>query len=96
MYEVLDLETKLTIHDPKCKSVTLSKYEKVRSLQDNIIAYQDQAWGDGGILQNYRCSPGIPVDFYRTGYKTHVPSLIFSGKCELFFLGWIEVMTNVT
>jgi hypothetical protein len=72
MYEVLEFQTKLTIHDPKGKSATLAKYEKVRFLQDNIIAYQDQAWGDGRILQNYRCSPGVPADFYRTGYKTYV------------------------
>lgn len=72
MYEVLDYQTKLTIHDPKGKSATLTKYEKVRFLQDNIIAYQDQGWGDGKILQNYRCSPGVPVDFYRTGYKTYI------------------------
>jgi hypothetical protein len=72
MHEVLDYQTKLTIQDAKGKSATLTKYEKVRLLQDNIIAYQDQAWGDGKILQNYRCSSGVPVDFYRTGYKTYV------------------------
>jgi len=72
MYKVLDFQTILTIHDSKGKSATLTKYEKVRFLQDNIIAYQDQAWGDGRILQNYKCSPGVPVDFYRTGYKTYV------------------------
>ena len=72
MYEVLDYETKLTIHDPKGKSAILAKYEKVRFLQDNIIAYQDQAWGDGKILQNYRCSAGVPVDTYRVGQKTYV------------------------
>jgi hypothetical protein len=72
IYEVLDYQTKLTIHDPKGKSATLIKYEKVRFLQDNIIAYQDQAWGDGKFLQNYHCSPGIPVDMYRTGQKTYI------------------------
>jgi hypothetical protein len=72
MYEVLDYQTKLTIHDPKGKNATLTKYEKVRFLQDNIIAYQDQAWGDGKILQDYRCFPGAPVDIYRTGQKTYV------------------------
>jgi hypothetical protein len=72
MYEVLDFQTKLTIHDPKGRRATLTKYERVRFLQDNVIAYQDQAWGDGKILQNYRCSPGVPVDFYRIGYKTYV------------------------
>jgi hypothetical protein len=44
----------------------------VRYLQDNIIAYQDQAWGDGDILQNYSCSPGTPVDIYQPGRKTYI------------------------
>ncbi|MGD8968956.1 MAG: hypothetical protein PVI07_15730, partial [Anaerolineae bacterium] len=37
-----------------------------------MIAYQDQAWGDGEILLNYRCTPGTPVDRYRSGYKTTI------------------------
>jgi len=41
-------------------------------LQDNIIAYQDHAWGDGEILLNYRTNRGVPVDRYRSGYKTYV------------------------
>jgi hypothetical protein len=72
MYEVLDFQTKLTIQDAKGRKATLTKYEKVRFLQDNIIAYQDQAWGDGNILQNYKCTPGVPVDIHRTGHKTYV------------------------
>lgn len=72
MYEVLDYQTTLEIRDLKGKSATLSKVEKVRFLQDNIISYQDQAWGDGKILQEYQCSPGIPVDQYRSGHNTLV------------------------
>jgi hypothetical protein len=37
----------------------------VRFLQNNVIAYQDQAWGDGDIFADYKCSPGIAVDRYR-------------------------------
>jgi hypothetical protein len=72
MYEVIDFQTRLIIHDPKGKSASLTKYEKVRFLQDNNLAFQDQAWSDGKFLLNYHCSPGIPVDVYRTGYKTFV------------------------
>ena len=39
-------------------------------MQNNIIAYQDQAWGDGEILMDYRCTPGSVVDQYRPGQKT--------------------------
>jgi len=92
MYEVLDFQTKLTIHDPRGKSATLIKYEKVRFLQDNIIAYQDQAWGDGKILQNYRCSPGFPVDTYRVGQKTYLlislRALKTKGEVTEFNIQW--------
>jgi hypothetical protein len=72
MYEVLDYGTTLEIKDKGGENAFLRKIEKVRYLQDNIIAYQDQAWGDGRILLNYQCTPGIPVDQYRSGYKTHI------------------------
>jgi len=72
LYEVLDYEAALELEDQGRKRASFKKREKVRYLQDNIIAYQDQAWGDGEILVNYRCSPGTPVDRYRSGYKTYV------------------------
>lgn len=43
---------------------------QMRYLQNNVIAYHDQAWGDGDILLDFRCSPGIAVDRYRSGHKT--------------------------
>jgi hypothetical protein len=72
IYEVLNYESTLTLHDPKGKRATFSKVKKVRYLQDNIIAFQDYAWGDGEILLNYRTSRGKPVDSYRSGFKTNV------------------------
>jgi hypothetical protein len=72
MYEVLEYESTLELKDRGGKRATFKKREKVRYLQDNVIAYQDQAWGDGEILLNYRCSPGTPVDRYRSGYKTYI------------------------
>lgn len=72
MYEVLEYESTLELKDRGGKSATFKKREKVRYLQDNIIAYQDQAWGDGEILVNYRCTPGTPVDQYRSGHKTYI------------------------
>ena len=72
MYEVLEYESTLELKGRAGKSATFKKREKVRYLQDNVIAYQDQAWGDGEILVNYRCTPGMPVDRYRSGYKTYV------------------------
>jgi len=72
MYEVLSYDSTLEILDIEGKEAIFYKTEIVRFLQDNIIAFQDQAWGDGQILLNYQCFPGIPVDFYRSGHKTHV------------------------
>ena len=70
MYEVLEYESRLELMDKKGKRAKFTKREKVRYLQDNIIAYQDIAWGDGDILVNYRCTPGSVVDRYRPGHKT--------------------------
>ena len=72
MYEVLNYESTLEILDPKGKQAKFSKFEELKFLQDNVIAIQDQAWGDGKILFDYRCTPGVPVDFYRSGHKTHI------------------------
>jgi len=72
MYEVLEYESILELIDEKGKHARFHKRQKVRYLQDNIIAYQDQAWGDGEILLDYRCSPGMAVDCYRPGLKTFI------------------------
>ena len=72
MYEVLAYESVLEIKDTKGKRAKFQKRERVKYLQDNIIAYQDQAWGDGNILLDYRCTPGRVVDRYRPGQKTYL------------------------
>jgi len=72
LYEVLDYEATLELKDKRGKRACVRKYEKVRYLQNNIVAFQDQAWGDGKVLINYRCTPGFPVDTYRSGYKNYI------------------------
>ena len=72
MYEVLNYETTLEIIDHKGTDAILTKTEEVRFLQNNIIAFQDQAWGAGKILIDYQCSPGVPVDFYQFAHKTYI------------------------
>jgi hypothetical protein len=72
MYEVLDYEARLELCDTKGEKAILHKRERVRFLQDNIIAYQDKAWGDGQIFADYQCSPGIAVDRYREGHRFHI------------------------
>lgn len=70
MYEVLEHEATLELQDKNGKRALVRKRQRIRYLQNNIIAYQDQGWGDGEILINYRCTPGKVVDLYRPGQKT--------------------------
>ena len=72
LYEVLEHEVTLELTDTKGKRALVHKRQKVRYLQNNIIAYQDQAWGDGQILVNYHCSPGYEADRYESGRKTNI------------------------
>lgn len=67
MYEVLEHHARLELHDAKGKKATYFKDQKVRFLQNHIMAYQDQAWGDGNIFADYKCSPGVAVDRYQQG-----------------------------
>jgi hypothetical protein len=69
LYTVIDYETTLELHDRQGERASVRKYERVRYLQDNVVAFQDQAWGEGKILLNYRCTPGVPVDHYCSSYK---------------------------
>ena len=67
---MFDYDSTLEILDDKGKRARFSKRKTVKYLQDNNVAYQDCAWGDGKILLNYQCNPGKAVDKYRSGYKT--------------------------
>ena len=58
VYEVLDYEYQIELKDKGGKHAIIKKREKIRYLQDNITSYQDWAWGDKNVFQNYRCSPG--------------------------------------
>ena len=72
MYEVLDYKSTLEIMDPRGMVGKFQKSERVRFLQDNVIAIQDQVWGFNKNIFDYKCSPGEPVDFYESGHKTFV------------------------
>ena len=72
IYEVLEHHSTLELLDRHGERAAVHKQQRVRFLQNNILAYQDQAWGDGEILINYRCTPGVAVDRYRPGQKTYI------------------------
>ena len=72
IFEVLEHDAQLEFCDPKGKRAVYTKRQRVRFLQDNVIAYQDQAFGDGDIFAEYKCTPGIPVDRYQEGYRYRI------------------------
>ena len=92
VYEVLDYECQLELRGKHGRDARITKREKIRYLQDYITSYQDQAWGDGNILLNYHCSPGIPVDEYRLGHKTYklISLREFRNKSDIdeFIISW--------
>ena len=92
MYHVLDYQSTLELLDAKGKSARFEKQKKIEYLQDNIIAHQDCAWGDGKILLNYRCHPGKAVDRYRSGYKTFILLALHEiknrGDVDSFHITW--------
>lgn len=72
MYEVLDYSAQLQLKDNKGRVAVYRKRQKVRFLQNDVIAFQDQAWGDGEIFSDYQCSPGIEVDRYPHGNRYYI------------------------
>ena len=72
MYEILEYDSTLDLVDAKGENAIFKRRERVKFLQDNVIAFQDRAWGDGEIFADYRCSPGIEVDRYQEGDRWNV------------------------
>jgi hypothetical protein len=72
MYEILDYEITLNLVDPKGRKAIFHKRQRVRFLQNNILAFQDYAWGDGGIFTSYTCAPGQVVDRYQEGDRWNI------------------------
>ncbi len=72
MYEILEYDSVLELCDPKGKVATLKRRQQVKFLQDDVIAFQDHAWGNGEIFADYKVSPGVEVDRYRDGERWNV------------------------
>ncbi len=47
LYEILDYESRLELCDPAGAVAVLTKRQRVKFLQDHVIAFEDYAWGDG-------------------------------------------------
>jgi hypothetical protein len=72
MYEILDYDSTLELMDRKGETAVVKKRQRVKFLQDHVIAFQDYAWGDGKILAGYQCTPGTVVDRYQEGYRWNI------------------------
>lgn len=72
IYKVLKHEVTLELLDTKGKKAKIQKHQKVEFQQNNVIAYQDQGWGDGEIFVDYQCSPGKVADQYQIGSKQYI------------------------
>lgn len=71
-YEFLECESTLELLDPQGATALFSKRQKVKFLQNHIIAFEDYAWGDGDVMVEYRCSPGVVVDRYQEGDRWNI------------------------
>jgi hypothetical protein len=67
MCEILEYDSTLELVDAKGDTAVFKRRQRVKFLQDNVIAFQDRAWGDGELFADYKCSPGIEVDRYQEG-----------------------------
>lgn len=68
-YRVESHHVLLELMDKGGQTAVYTKRQGVIFLQDNVFAIQDQAWGDGDIFMDYRCSPGVVTDRYKEGYR---------------------------
>lgn len=67
LYEVATLDIGLELCVADGSDALYTKQARIRFLQDHVVAYRDQAWGEGDLFAEYDCSPGIPVDHYCEG-----------------------------
>lgn len=72
MYEILEYESTLELCDTKGSTAIFQKRQRVKFLQNNIIAFEDYVWGDGEIMADYKCSPGVVADRYQEGDRWNI------------------------
>jgi hypothetical protein len=69
IYELLDQQRTVEIHDPEGHIATVKTTQRVRFLQNHVTAITEYAWGEGELFADYRCSPGVAVDRYAEGSR---------------------------
>jgi hypothetical protein len=69
IYEVLEQRRTVTLRDPQGRVATVDTTQRVRFRQNHVTALTEYAWGEGQLYADYRCTPGVPVDFYAEGSR---------------------------
>ena len=72
MYEILEYDSSLKLVEATGKKAILKRQQKVKFLQDHVIAFQDHVWGEGELFERYKVSPGVVADRYREGNHWNV------------------------
>jgi len=72
LYAIIAYDSTLELLDPRGDQAVFTRRERIRFLQDNVVALHDHAWGDGQLFASYRCQPGVPVDIYPDGSRHNV------------------------
>jgi len=72
MYEILDYESTLELCDVEGAVAIFQKRQRVKFLQNNIIAFEDYVWGDGEVMADYTCAPGVVADRYQEGDRWNI------------------------
>jgi hypothetical protein len=72
LYEAIVDESEWDIHDASGAEAVLTRKRKLRFLQNGVFAIRDYAWGDGDVLADYQCSPGVRVDTYGAAGKKNI------------------------
>jgi len=71
IYEVLHHQVSLDLRNYKTRKAIYNKQQRVRFLQNHVIAFYDTAFGDGDLFADYRCSPGYAVDQFQKGQRIY-------------------------
>lgn len=72
LYEILEYDSTLELLDVYGRSARLTKRQRVKFLQDYVMAFQDYAWGEGNVLAEYKCAPGFEADRYLEGDRWNI------------------------
>jgi hypothetical protein len=77
LFEILDYDSTLELCDEQGKTAIIHRWQKIRFLQNHVVAFQDFVWGgDGEQMANYKIAPGSVAKIYTEGKRWNVLSAL--------------------